>query len=106
MGGLEVDSNGQVHETILGLEVYQTRPLDVKSITESLDALHNTGIEVDSSLRPNTNYPEKYNNIFVTGRTLAHWNPSEEGSSDGVCIATGWAAAENAHQYLVAKNAA
>ncbi len=99
MGGLEVDSRGRVHETALGLDVYQTEPLNALSVDRSLDALHEAGVETDASLRPRLG-SESCENIFVTGRTLAHWNPAQECSAEGVCIATGWAAAEAAQSYL------
>lgn len=106
MGGLDVDSHGLIHETALGLDVFQTSPLEAGGVVESLDALHTTGIETDGSLRPQLRGSGRSGNVFVTGRTLAHWNPVQEGSSEGVCIATGWVAAESARSYLEAKNAA
>jgi anaerobic glycerol-3-phosphate dehydrogenase len=39
-------------------------------------------------------------NLFVTGRTLAHWHPAEEISAEGVSIVTGCMAAEFAHAGL------
>ena len=100
MGGLDVDSHGAVHETALGLAVYQSEPLAAESVDRSLDALHLAGVETDNDLRPVSNGSVVYDNVFVTGRTLAHWNPAAEGSTEGVSIATGWAAAEAAHTYL------
>ncbi len=106
MGGLDVDSHGIIHESALGLNVFQTGPLKVGDVVESLDALHTAGIETDSALRAQVRASDRPRNVFVTGRTLAHWNPAEEGSSEGVCIATGWVAAESASSYLEARNAA
>jgi anaerobic glycerol-3-phosphate dehydrogenase len=100
MGGLDVDSHGAVHETALGLAVHQSEPLAAESVDRSLDALHVAGVETDSDLRPVTRGATVYDNVFVTGRTLAHWNPVAEGSAEGVSITTGWAAAEAAHAYL------
>lgn len=104
MGGLEVNSYGVIHETSLGLDTYQSEPLNAVSVDQSLNALHIAGVETDSTLRPTRNGSGPINNVFVTGRTLAHWNPAAESSTEGVCISTGWAAAENAHQYLEALN--
>ena len=98
MGGLEVDSRGRVHETTFGLEVVQTRPLEAATPAGVLDALHRTGVDTDESLRPRS--PGTGGNLFVTGRTLAHWNPATEGSAEGVSIATGWSAAGAIHEYL------
>lgn len=106
MGGLEVDSHGIVHETAFGLDVFQSQPLVADGVFESLNALHTAGVEIDSLLRPKTKGSYQYHNLFVTGRSLAHWDPGQESSADGVCIATGWAAAENVRTYLEKRNAA
>ena len=106
MGGLDVDSRGRVQETAFELDVYQTAPLTANGPNEVLDALHNTGVDTDYALRPKMNSTGYFKNLFVTGHTLAHWNPSKEGSANGVCIATGWVAAGNALMYLEERNAA
>ena len=98
MGGLEVEANGSVRETALGLEVAQANPLTAGSPTGMLAALHGAGIETDSSLRPSRNGAASLRNLFVTGRSLAHWHPAEEISAEGVSIVTGWLAAESAHE--------
>ena len=100
MGGLEVDSFGLVHETAFGFHVFQSEPLNAATAEQSLNALHMAGVETDKALRPQRKKSETCRNAFVTGRTLAHWNPAMESSAEGVCIATGWAAAENARVYL------
>jgi glycerol-3-phosphate dehydrogenase subunit B len=100
MGGLEVDSRGVVRETAFGLDVFQTAPISAEAVVDSLSALHETGVTTDGSLRPSFNSGITWENVFVTGRTLGHWNPSREGSAEGVSIATGWAAAEAVHGYL------
>lgn len=102
MGGVEVDSFGQINEPIFGLSTYQSHPLNADTALQSLDALHNAGIETDEFLRPKNNKFDVLENIFVTGRSLSCWNPAAEGSNEGVCISTGWAAAEHAHTYLEA----
>ncbi len=98
MGGLDVDSHGRVREPLFGLEVVQTRPLSADRVDGALDALHKSGVETDERLRPRGK--PTFDNLFVTGRTLAHWNPARESSTEGVAIATGWAAAEEACAYL------
>ncbi len=104
MGGLDVDSHGWIHETSLGLDTFQSEPLNAATVDQSLNALHIAGVETDNALRPQSNGSGTIRNIFVTGRTLAHWNPAAECSTEGVCIATGWTAAENAHRYMEARN--
>lgn len=97
MGGLDVDAAGRIRETALGLEVAQENPLAAGSPTDMLAALHGAGIETDASLRPVRNGATSLRNVFVTGRSLAHWHPAEEISAEGVAIVTGWLAAESAH---------
>jgi glycerol-3-phosphate dehydrogenase subunit B len=100
MGGLEVDSMGRVAEPVFGLAVHQTRPLEAGRVDGTLDALHAAGVEADEALRLRGNGRPGPRNLFVTGSTLAHWNPTREVSAEGVAIATGWAAAEAAHDVL------
>lgn len=100
MGGLEVDSHGLAREPMFGLEVVQNHSLEADNPEQALDALHETGVQTDSRLRPLTDGQLAYENLFVTGRTLGHWNPSKESSVEGVAIATGWAAAEEACAYM------
>lgn len=98
MGGLDVEADGSIRETSLGLEVTQANPLAAGSPTAMLAALHGAGIETDSSLRPSRNGAASLRNLFVTGRSLAHWHPAEEISAEGVSIVTGWLAAQSAHE--------
>lgn len=100
MGGLEVGADGSVVEPAFGLPVFQTSPLRADSAASTLDALHRSGIETDASFRPVNAQGCVYRNLFVTGRTLAHWHPARELSAEGVSIVTGWAAAEAAHAIL------
>ena len=100
MGGLEVDSRGAVRETLFGLPVRQTAPLSRSTPGESLNALHSAGVEADCALRPVSSRSTPHENIYVTGRTLAHWNPAMEASAEGVAIVTGWLAARSVHSYL------
>lgn len=100
MGGLEVDSYGLAREPVFGLEVSQSGPLEADNPEEVLDALHVVGIETDDRLRPLAGGQLAYENLFVTGRTLGHWNPPKESSVEGVAIATGWAAADQACAYM------
>ncbi len=100
MGGLEVDSWGKISEPFLGLEVVRNRLLEAQGPEACLDSLHEAGVETDDRLRPVARDGLVYENVFVTGRTLAHWNPAKESSDEGVSIATGWAAAEEACHYM------
>jgi len=101
MGGLEVESDGRIHEPIFGLDVAQTRPLEARGPDQALDALHRTGVATDAQLRPLIKSEVAYDNLFVAGRTLGHCNVTKEASVEGVAIATGWAAAEEACACMV-----
>ena len=94
MGGLEVDSHGHIFEPLFDLPVHQTDPLTQRTPAATIDALHRAGVEADSGLRPIDRRGSRIENIRVTGAMLAHWNPTREGSAEGVAIGTGWAAAE------------
>ena len=100
MGGLDVESRGEVRETVFDLPVRQTAPLNAANAGASLDALHRTGVETDHALRPLVSESRSLENVYVTGQTLAHWNPALEASAEGVAIVTGWLAARSAHAYL------
>jgi glycerol-3-phosphate dehydrogenase subunit B len=100
MGGLEIDSHGLARDPLFGLEVAQSHPLEADNPEQALDALHEAGIETDGRLRPLAGGELAYENVFVTGRTLGHWNPPKESSVEGVAIASGWAAAQEACAYM------
>lgn len=100
MGGLLVESSGAVREPIFGLDVVQTEPLGSGTIDGGLAALHGAGVPTDPSLRPLAGGSAGLDNLFVTGRMLADWNPAEECSAEGVSIGTGWVAAEAALELL------
>lgn len=100
MGGLEVAPTGHILESVFGLDVFQSRPLSRQTVGRSLDALQLAGIEVDHRSRAENGTRGVCENLFVSGRTLAHWNPASELSAEGVSIVTGWMAAQSAHDYL------
>jgi glycerol-3-phosphate dehydrogenase subunit B len=93
MGGLDVQSHGDISEPVFGLDVHQTRPLSISDAVLVPDALHQAGVIVDERLRP-TIGGKPIANVHAAGAVLAHWNPVEELSNEGVAIATGRAAAD------------
>ncbi|MEM7171952.1 MAG: FAD-binding protein [Pseudomonadota bacterium] len=103
MGGLEVSSRHVISETSLGLEAIAATGVGSGTIEEALDGLHRSGIEVDEQLRPTQIGHGTIENLFVTGATLAHWNPIQEASAEGVSIATAWAAAQASQSFLEAQ---
>lgn len=100
MGGLEVDSHGKITEPAMGLDACQTQPLSKVGAEQAVDALHRAGIETDEDFRPRHSGSRPWQNLHVTGRNLAHWNPGAEISAEGVAIVSGWLAAEAAHREL------
>jgi glycerol-3-phosphate dehydrogenase subunit B len=93
LGGLEVDSRGLVYEPVCNLDIHQTQPLSTADPRLVLDALHRTGVIADQCLRPMKN-GRTVKNVHVAGTLLAHWNPVQEVSNEGVAIASGKAAAD------------
>ncbi len=98
MGGLTVDTHGDIREPVFDLDVHQTAPLSETNAEATVDALHRAGVETDAVFRPRHNGSQAWQNLFVTGRNLAHWNPGAEISAEGVSIVSGWLAAEAAHE--------
>jgi anaerobic glycerol-3-phosphate dehydrogenase len=79
---------------LFDLAVHQTNPLRQRSPAATIDALHRAGVEANAALRPAARGGAPIENIRVKGTMLAHWNPTREGSAEGVAISTGWAAAQ------------
>jgi glycerol-3-phosphate dehydrogenase subunit B len=93
MGGLSVDSRGEIREPILGLDVDQTNSLGLDEPNSMIDALHRAGAKTDEHLNPSID-GRTLTNVHVAGAVLAQWNPVDELSNEGVAIATGKAAAD------------
>jgi glycerol-3-phosphate dehydrogenase subunit B len=63
----------------------------------SSHAFHSSGIRVDSTFRPLDAYGNPlFENVWVAGSILSGHHSIEEGSREGISIATGYAAARNA----------
>jgi glycerol-3-phosphate dehydrogenase subunit B len=91
-GGLELDSRWTAHETALGLPVAGVpAPGDERFSPGYFDdhPIARAGVAVDAELRP-----AGYENVLVTGATLAGAEPWREKSGDGISVATGYRAAE------------
>ena len=103
MGGIALESDGLARETVFGCQTHQSLPLRADSVEQTLAALHAAGVVTDAMLNPLGADQRPLANIFVTGRSLGHWNPSAESSAEGVSIATGWFAARSAAALLERK---
>jgi glycerol-3-phosphate dehydrogenase subunit B len=91
-GGLELDSRWTARETALGLPVAGVpAPGDERFSPGYFDdhPIARAGVAVDAELRP-----AGYENVLVTGATLAGAEPWREKSGDGISLATGYRAAE------------
>ncbi len=93
IGGLEVDSRGNIIEPVFNSDVHQTQPLKHRDSAAVLNALNQAGVEVDRQLRPAIG-GKTIRNVHAAGGLLGHWNPVLEMSNEGVAIASGQAAAD------------
>jgi glycerol-3-phosphate dehydrogenase subunit B len=96
-GGLELSSDGEVRETVLGLAVAGV-PASGERFSPEYFGQHpfaRVGLAVDELLRPlDDGGSAAYENLHAAGATLGGAEPWREGSGDGISVATGFAAAE------------
>ena len=97
-GGLELDSSWSVRETALGLPVTGVPEAGSPRFDPQYFAAHpiaRAGVAVDARLRPvGTDGEPVFENVLVTGATLAGAEPWKEKSGDGLSLSTGHMAAE------------
>ena len=94
-GGLELDSNWQARETALGLPVVGVPEPGSPRFEPRYFAAHpiaRAGVAVDGRLRPVG--VDGFDNVLITGATLAGAEPWKEKSGDGLSLSTGYMAAE------------
>jgi glycerol-3-phosphate dehydrogenase subunit B len=95
-GGLELDSAGQVRETVFGLPVAGL-PERAAAFGPTYFGSHpfgRAGLTVDERLRPlNEGGRVVYDNLHAAGATLGGAEPWREKSGDGISLASGYAAA-------------
>jgi len=96
-GGLELDSHGVLHETVLGLPVTGPSPQARRGLSPRyLDPqpLLAAGVAVDGRLRPvDADGQPVYENLHAAGDLLSGALPWREKSGEGLAIAGGYAAA-------------
>ena len=96
-GGLQVDSYGEVSESVFGLPLVDTPPPDEPRFLPDYFAEHplnRVGISVDDRLRPvSAEGRPVYQNLHASGATVAGAYPWHEASGNGISLATGYAAA-------------
>ena len=96
-GGLEVDSYGEVSESVFGLPLVDTPPSGGPHFLPDYFAEHplnQVGVAVDDRLRPiSADGRPVYENLHASGATVAGASPGREASGNGLSLATGYAAA-------------
>jgi glycerol-3-phosphate dehydrogenase subunit B len=97
-GGLDMDSQGVVRETVLGLPVAGVPPVGSDRFLPRYLAQHpmsRAGVAVDADLRPvDANGGRIFENVLVAGATLAGAEPWKERSGEGISLGTGYRAAQ------------
>jgi glycerol-3-phosphate dehydrogenase subunit B len=96
-GGLQLDSSGQIRETVFDLPVAGVpgpKQLPFEQGYFADHAISRTGIAVDESMRPvDGKGMAPYENVHAVGATLGGAVPWREASGNGLSLASGYAAA-------------
>jgi glycerol-3-phosphate dehydrogenase subunit B len=96
-GGLELDSSGNVRETVFDLPVAGLPGPDEPPFEPGYFEEHplsRAGVAIDERMRPvNGEGGPVYENLHAAGATLGGAVPWREGSGNGLSLATGYAAA-------------
>jgi len=96
-GGLQLDSSGQIRETVFDLPVAgapgpKQPPFEPGYLADH--AISRAGIAVDENMRPvDGNGGARYENVHAVGATLGGAVPWREASGNGLSLASGYAAA-------------
>jgi len=96
-GGISLDADGKIHESILNLEIYLPELSQVWFSPQFLDpmghSIFHTGITVDQNFRPVDRYARPiYDNLFAVGTGLSGGDYVQERSWDGVALVSGYLA--------------
>ncbi len=95
-GGIELDSRGELRETVAGLPVRAPEPGDGRLSPRHLDPqpLMRSGLRVDDRMRPLGEDGEPvWANLHAAGALVAGAEPWREKSGEGICLAGAVAAA-------------
>jgi glycerol-3-phosphate dehydrogenase subunit B len=98
-GGIVSDHHGVLREAVFGLPLTAVPPMTewfTEAFLPSDHPIHYAGIAADHKMRPLDEQGRvAYGNVRVAGRTLAGYNGVCEGSTEGVWIATAYAAVKS-----------
>lgn len=109
-GGIVAWPDGSLGETVFGLPVEGAKERTAWFLPEFLgresQPISLTGISANERLQPQGADGARLHNVFVTGSNLPYWDPTREKSGEGVALATGWKAAQEALQVMEAPSRA
>lgn len=95
-GGILSDHHGELREVVFGLPVAAVPPMAqwfAQTFLPNDHPIHYAGVAADREMRPLDERGQVlYENVRVAGKTLAGYNGTCEGSTEGVWIATAYAA--------------
>ena len=102
-GGIDSDHTGKVWETVFDLPLATPRErgqwFRARFFDPAGHPIFRAGVRVNREFQPvDANGACVYKNVWVAGNLLAHADPILERSLEGIAIATGIAAAQNASQ--------
>ncbi len=103
-GGFVTNSNGYAQDTVFSLSLPSPQNhaswFDGEFLSPSGHPIFKTGIPVNARFQPLQDGNPIFDNLFVTGSSLPHFDPLQERSLDGVALVSGFAVSNtiNKHQ--------
>ncbi len=96
-GGIHAGSNGDLQETVFDLPVSGARDRNTwftqQFTGDASQPISFVGVPTNDRLQPLLGDEQPLENVFVTASNLPNWDPTREGSGEGVALATGYKAA-------------
>lgn len=96
-GGINTDHNGRIWEEVFGLPLtmpaQRSEWFHVRFMDQAGHPIFQGGVPVNTQFQPIDGAGAAYGNLWAAGGVLAHTDPIEERSLEGMAIATGIAAA-------------
>ena len=103
-GGISAERDGRLIDTVFGLSAdgprHRTDWLEPDPLTAAAHPISLAGIRTNEHLQPVLPTGSVVDNLFVTASSLPGWDPTREGSGEGVALATSWKAAREALAHL------
>lgn len=96
-GGIHAASSGHLQETVFDLPVTGARDRNTwftqQFTGDAPQPISLVGVATNDRLQPLLGNEQPLENVFITASNLPHWDPTREGSGEGVALATGYKAA-------------